>query len=69
MFTRTVTPDTKTGPDREQLAEEQFCPPHDFDATWALPSREDLTAETVRRGCAGACGRTELLVIDDAPTT
>jgi hypothetical protein len=68
MFTRTVTPDTKTGPDREQLTEEQFCPPHDFDATWALPSREDLTAETVPARLCRACGRTELLVIDDAPT-
>jgi hypothetical protein len=66
MFTRTVTPEKQIGPDREQIAEE-MCPPHDFDATWALPSRDNLEAETVPARLCRACGRTELLVIDDAP--
>jgi hypothetical protein len=67
MFTRTLR--RQEIPERENIdLDKEMCPPHDFDATWALPSRADLTAETVPARLCRACGRTELLVIDDAPT-
>jgi hypothetical protein len=66
MFTRTVR--QTDIPEREDIdLAEEMCPPHDFDATWALPSRDNLEAETVPARLCRACGRTELLVIDDAP--
>lgn len=42
MFTRT--------------AYEVMCPPHDFEAAWAAPNRNELSADTVPALYCKACG-------------
>lgn len=55
MRLRTV-PATQVGPEREQLPDEPMCPPHDFDAAWAAPSRAELNGESVPALYCHACG-------------
>lgn len=45
MFTRTV-PKQLDIPEREQVEHETMCPPHDFDAAWALPAGDSLDGDS-----------------------
>lgn len=54
MFTRTAK--DADIPARERLDIEQLCPPHDFDAAWAAPSRNELNGESVPALYCHACG-------------
>lgn len=55
-------------PDEEQLSpDERWCPPHDFQATWATPA--DGSEETVPAALCAYCGEIRSLRIPGDPPT
>lgn len=62
MFVRTPTQMETPGAEDMDLGT-AMCPPHSFEASWALPPGEDIRADTVPALFCASCGDVRLFRI------